>query len=134
MMKNRTMLSIHAVISVLPGLSFLMLPGMVLDPFGVDKYAETRLISEVIGTALLGLGVLLWFARDVAEADLRKGMGIAVLIGAAAGLIVPAMGPTSGILLSNWRLAMLIYTSLGVANVYLVFQKPQKMTQRSFYR
>ena len=80
------------------------------------------------------ISVLLWFAKDVAEADLQKGMGIALLIGAAAGLLVPAMGPTPGILLSNWWFPMLIYTSLVAANVYLVFQNPQKMTHRSFYR
>ena len=104
----------------------------------VSKGEQDELPHHVFGQCLhfrpVGLGVLLWFAKDVAEADLQKGMGIALLIGAAAGLIIPAMGPTSGILHSNWWHAMLIYTSLGVANAYLVFQNPQKMTHRSFYR
>ena len=129
-MNYRSMFSINAFISVLLGLGFLILPSIIPDHFGVDKYEETRLIGEFLGIAVLGLGVLLWIVKDVAEADLQKGMGIALLIGAAAGLIVPAMGPTSGILHSNWWLAILIYTSLGVANAYLVFQNPQKMTQR----
>ena len=133
-MNYRTMFSVNAFISALLGLGFLILPGMILDLFGVDKYADTSLVSASFGTAMLGLGVLLWFAKDVAEADLQKGMGIALLIGAAAGLLVPAMGPTSGILRSNWWFPMLIYTSLVAANVYLVFQNPQKMTHRSFYR
>jgi hypothetical protein len=111
-------------------LGFLILPGIILDLFGVDKYADTSLVSASFGTAMLGLGVLLWFAKDVAEADLQRGMGIALLIGAAAGLLVPIMGPTSGSLHSNWWLAMPIYTSLGVANAYLVFQNPERLTER----
>ena len=85
-MNYRTMFSINAFISILLGLGFLILPGIILDLLGVDTYAGTKLISEFFG--------------------------IALLVGAAAGLIVPAMGPTSGILHSNWWLAMLIYTSL----------------------
>ena len=115
-MKYRTRFSINALISALLGLGFLILPSIVLDRLGVDRYAEARLICEFFGIALLGLGVLLWFAKDVAEADLQKGMGIALLIGAAAGLLVPAMGPTSGTWHSNCWFALLIYTSLGVAN------------------
>lgn len=90
-MKYRTRFSINALISALLGLGFLILPSIVLDRLGVDKYAEARLICEFFGIALLGLGVLLWFAKDVAKADLQKGMGSAQLIGAAAGLIVPAL-------------------------------------------
>ena len=128
-MKYCTRFSINAFISVLLGLGFLILPGMILDHFGVDKYAETKLVCEFFGTAVLVLGVLFWFAKDVAEADLQKGMGIALLIGAAAGLLAPAMGPTSGTLHSNCWFALLIYTSLGVANAYMVFQNPIKLTQ-----
>ena len=76
---------------------------------------------------MLGLGVVLWFAKEVTEADLQKGLGIALLIGAASGLIVPDMGTTSGILRSNWWLALPIYAILGVANAYLVFQKPKQL-------
>ena len=78
---------------------------------------------------MLGLGVLLWFAQAVAEAELQTGMGIAPLMGAAAGLIVPALELTTCTLRSNWRLAMLIYASLGVAKAYLAFQNPKKLTQ-----
>ena len=87
------------------------------------------MISQFFGTALLGLGLLLWFAKDVNEANLQKGMGIALLVGAAAGLVITVMGTTSGILRANWWIAMVVYTVLGLAYAYLVFQKPKKMAQ-----
>lgn len=128
-MNYRITFMINALIAVLLGLGFLILPGRILDQFGVDEYAATKLISQFFGTALLGLGLLLWFAKDVNEANLQKGMGTALLIGAAAGLVITVMGTTSGILRANWWIAMVVYTVLGLAYAYLVFQKPKKMAQ-----
>ena len=101
-MNNRMMFLINAFVAVLLGLGFLAIPGRILDQFGVDEYAATKLISQFFGTALLGLGLLLWFVKDVTEAHLQKGMGIALLIGAAAGLAITVVGITSGILRANW--------------------------------
>jgi hypothetical protein len=128
-MNYRITFMINALIAVLLGSGFLILPGRILDQFGVDEYAATKLISQFFGTALLGLGLLLWFTKDVREANLQKGMGIALLAGAAAGLVITVMGTTSGILRANWWIAMVVYTVLGLAYAYLVFQKPKKMAQ-----
>jgi hypothetical protein len=128
-MNYRTMFMINAFIAALLGLGFLVVPGRLLDQFGVDEYAATKLISQFFGTALLGLGLLLWFAKDVGAANLQKGMAIALLVGAAAGLVITVFGTTSGVLRSNWWIAMVVYAILGLAYTYLVFQKPNQLTQ-----
>jgi len=128
-MNYRIVFLINAFLAALLGLGFLIVPGRILSQFGVDGYAATKLISQFFGTAMLGLGLLLWFARDVTEANLQKGMGIALLVGAAAGLIITVMGTISGILRANWWIAMVVYAILAVAHGYLVFQKPKQLTQ-----
>lgn len=128
-MNYRIMFMINAFIAALFGLGFLVVPGRILDQFGVDEYAATKLVSQFFGTAMLGLGLLLWFAKDVAEVNLQKGMGIALLVGAAAGLVITVNGTISGILRSNWWIAMVVYAILGLAYAYLVFQKPKQLTQ-----
>ncbi len=128
-MNYRIMFMINAFIAALLGLGFLVVPGRILDQFGVDEYAATKLVSQFFGTAMLGLGLLLWFAKDVAEVNLQKGMGIALLVGAAAGLVITVNGTISGILRSNWWIAMVVYAILGLAYAYLVFQKPKQLTQ-----
>ena len=124
-MNYRIMFSINSFIAVLLGLGFLVVPGSILDLFGVDEYGATRLISQLFGTALLGLGLLLWFAKDVTEANLQKGMAVALLVGAETGLVIIALGTFSGILRENWWIAMVLYAILGVAYGYLVFQRPE---------
>lgn len=128
-MNYRTMFMINAFIAALLGLGFLIVPGRILDQFGVDEYAATKLISQFFGTALLGLGLLLWFAKDVSDANLQKGMAIALLVGAAAGLVITVFGTTSGVLRANWWIALVVYAILGLASAYLVFLKPKQLTQ-----
>ena len=122
-MNYRTMFLINALIAVLLGLGFLAVPNRVLGQFGVDEYAATKLASQFFGTAMLALGLLLWFAKDVAEENLQKGMAIAMMVGASAGLIITAVGTTSGVLRSNGWSAMLVYLLFGLGYAYLVFMK-----------
>jgi hypothetical protein len=128
-MNYRIMFLINAFIAVLLGLGFLVVPNRILDQFGVDGYAATKLISQFFGTAMLGLGLVLWFAKDVTDTNLQKGMGIALLVGAVAGLLITLMGTTSGVLRANWWMALVVYAILGFAYGYLLFQRPKPMVQ-----
>jgi hypothetical protein len=128
-MNYRIMFLINALIAVLLGLGFLVVPDKILDQLGVDGYAATKLISQFFGTAMLGLGLLLWFAKDVTDTNLQKGMGIALLVGALAGLLITVMGTTSGVLRANWWMALVVYAILGLAYGYLLFQKPKQLAQ-----
>lgn len=124
-MNYRIVFFINAFIAVLLGLGLLVVPSLVLNPFDVDEYASTKLFSQFFGAAMLALGLLLWFAKDVTDTNLQKGMGIGLLVGAAAGLIISLIGTTSGILRSNGWALMVLYVLLGFAYAYLVFLKPR---------
>jgi hypothetical protein len=124
-MNFRIMFLINALIVALLGLGFLVVPERVLGLFDVDMYAATKLAAQFFGTVLLTLGMLLWFAKDVSEENLQKGMATALMVGAAAGLVVTAMGATSNVLRSNAWIAMLVYLLFGLAYAYLVFMKPR---------
>ena len=91
-MNHRIMFMINAFIAVLPGLGFLVVPGGILHPIHVDEYAKTQMILQFFGPAMLGVGLLLGFAKDVSEANLQKGMGIALRNGRAGGLMGPGVG------------------------------------------
>jgi hypothetical protein len=127
-MNYRIMFLINALIAALLGLGFLAVPNRVLGQFGVDGYAATKLAAQFFGTAMLALGLLLWFAKDVTEESLQKGMAVALMVGAAAGLIITAIGTTSNILRSNGWIAMLVYLLFGLAYAYLVFMNPRAQT------
>jgi len=113
-MNYRIMFIINAIVAVLFGLGFLVVPSMVIKQFGVDDYASTRLVAQFFGTAMLALGLLLWFAKDVTEAGTQRGMAIALLVGAVGGLIVTFLGMTSRVMRSNGWFVMVIYLLFGL--------------------
>ena len=128
-MNYRIVFLINAFIAVLLGLGFLAVPDRILGQFGVDGYAATKLIAQFFGTAMLGLGLVLWFAKDVTDVNLQKWMGIALLVGAVAGLLITVMGTVSGVLRENWWMALVVYAILGAAYGYLLFPKPNRVSQ-----
>jgi hypothetical protein len=124
-MNYRTLFVINSFVAVLFGVAFLFVPTFAIKQFGVDNYASTTLIAEFFGTALLALGLFLWFAKDVTDENVLRGMGIALLVGALAGLIVTVLGMVGGSLRANGWIALLIYVLFGLGYAYLVFLRPR---------
>lgn len=120
-MSYRIMFVISALVAVLLGLAFLIVPSIAIKQFGVDDYASTRMVTQFFGTALLALGPVLWFAGSVTDEAAQRGMGIGVLVGAAAGLIVTILGTVAGTLRALGWVAMLLYVLTGLGFAYLIF-------------
>ena len=124
-MNYRTVLVINSFVAFLLGAAFLFVPTLAIKEFGVDNYASTKMLAEFFGTALLALGLLLWFAKDVTDEGVLRGMGVALLIGDIAGLVVAVLGTAGGTLRSNGWLAMVVYALFGLGFAYLVFLRPR---------
>ena len=120
-MTYRILFVLNAIVTFLFGVAFLAVSSIALKQFGVDDYASTKLMTQFFGTAMLALGLALWFAKDIAEATVQRGIGIALLIGALAGLVVTIIGITSGTLREFGWVAMTIYVLFGLGYAYLIF-------------
>ena len=122
-MNYRIMFMVNALVAALFGLGFLFFPVRVLGLFRTDTFVATLLMSRFFGTAMLALGLVLWFAKDTTDESIQKGIGIALLIGAVAGLVVTALGTFSSnaVIRANGWLAMVIYLIFGLAYAYLLF-------------
>lgn len=124
-MTYRILFVLNAIVTFLFGAAFLAVSSIALKQFGVDDYASTRLMTQFFGTAMLALGLALWFAKDIGQEAVQRGIGIALLIGAVAGLIVTIIGTTSGTLREFGWAAMLIYVLFGLGYAYLIFMRPR---------
>ena len=124
-MNYRIMLALNSVIALLFGLGFLFVPTRALGLFGTETFVSTVLFSRLFGAAMLGLGLVLWFAKDVKEASMQKGLGIALLVTAVTGLIVTLLGTfaSNAVIRTNGWAVMIIYVVLGLGYGYLLFLK-----------
>jgi hypothetical protein len=120
-MNYRTLFLLNAFFAFLLGAAFLIVPALAIDQFGVDSYTSTRLMAQFFGAAMLALGLLLWFVRDVPSEAVQRGMAIAMLVGALAGLFVTVLGAFTGTLRTHGWLAILAYILFGLGYALLLF-------------
>lgn len=126
-MSYKVMFVLNAIVALALGLAFLFVPAMVLDQFHAEAYASTVLIGRFFGTAMVALGLLLWFAKDVTDEKALRGMGIALFVGAVLGLIVNVIGVSSasGVIRSNGWITILVYAVFALGYGFLLFLKPR---------
>ena len=119
------MFALNSVVALLFGLGFLFFPTRVLGLFGTETFVSTLLVARLFGTAMLGLGLALWFAKDVTDVSVQKGIGIALLVSAVTGLIVTLLGTfaSNAVLRTNGWAVMLVYLIFGLGYGYLLFLK-----------
>ena len=122
-MNYRTLFLLNSFFAFLLGAVFLILPALAIGQFGVDSYTSTRMMAQFFGTAMLALGLLLWFVRDAASEAMQRRMAVAMLVGALAGLFVTALGAFAGILRTNSWMAFLVYALFGLGYALLLFLK-----------
>ena len=124
-MNYRTLFLLNSLLTFLLGAVFLVVPSLAIGQFGVDNYASTKMVAQFFGTALLAAGLLLWFAKDVTDIAIQRGMSIALLVAALAGLVVTVIGTTGGILRSNEWIAILACVLFGLGSAFPIFMKPR---------
>jgi hypothetical protein len=122
-MNYKTLFLLNSFFAFLLGAVFLIVPPLAIGQFGVDSYTSTRLMAQFFGTAMLALGLLLWFVKDVPSEAMQRGVAIAMLVGALAGLFVTALGAFTGTLRTNGWMAIFAYVVFGVGYALLLFLK-----------
>jgi hypothetical protein len=79
-MRLSYLFTIAAVLSLLYGLGFVILPEQLLSIYGIPTDAGGLLFARLFGAALTGLGVLTWLIRSADAWDALR----AVLLGLVA--------------------------------------------------
>jgi aminopeptidase len=106
------------------GLSFLIVPGVVLPLYGVDPAPATLLMARFFGAAMVQWGAALYFVREVNEAPVRRGLLLGGLIGSAAGLAVALTGQLAGLVNTLGWSTVAIYGCL-LAGFAALLRAPQ---------
>jgi len=126
-MKFKTLLVIHTLVVLVYGISFELVPALVLSIYGVTQGPAEILLGRYFGVALIALGVLTWLARNVTDALARRAIILAVLISAVIGVIVSVQGTLSGVMSAVGWSAVGIYLlfALGFAYMFMRQSSPE---------
>jgi hypothetical protein len=125
----KTFFTIISALALVHGVGFVLLPEQVAASYGMATSASTVLMARLFGATLLGLGLVVWFARGGSSASARSVL-ISVTISNIVGLIVVVMGTAAGTLNSMGWIATLIYLFGAAGSGYFVMARSPQLSSR----
>jgi len=126
-MSYKFLFVLNALVAFALGVVFLVMPAKALGFFGTETYAATLLMGRFFGSAMVALGLVLWFAKDASDPAVQRGMGIALLVSAIIGLVVNVIGisSASGVIRNNGWMTIVVYVLFALGYAFMVFMMPR---------
>ena len=118
-MKVKLFVAIAAVIAILYGIVFLLIPGVALAFYGDAMPNVSSILSiRFYGASLLSLGLVGWFVKETSDWTALRGLLLGLSIGNVAAVVVAIWGTVTGIMNAMGWSVVLIYLVLLVGFVY----------------
>lgn len=117
-MDVRLFLAIAAVIAILYGIGFILIPSVLLGLYGVESGASAVLGFRYFGATLLSLGLANWIIRDSSDWTAIRGLLISNAAGNIVGLVVSVAATLAGTMNGMGWSAVLIYLVLLLGDLY----------------
>ncbi len=86
-MRFPTLLTIAAALGIIFGVGFLFVPASTLQPYGVSTDPSGLIMAQFFGAALIQLGLVFFFLRNLPAAHI-PGVALGACLGELAGLFV----------------------------------------------
>jgi hypothetical protein len=123
-MNLKNLFLIAAIVSVVFGALFVLLPEQTLAQYGISMMTKAHiLIGRLFGAALLSVGIVAWFARFMG-AEAQDGIMLAIIVGNGVGFIVTLLAQLDGVVNNLGWSTVAIYLLLGLGFVYFKYLKP----------
>ena len=123
-MRLRTFMAIAAVLALVFGLAFILIPAQLMSLYGVTLEAGGQWVGRYLGSAFLGIGALTWLARNATQGEALRAIVLGDFVTSATGLVVAVLhgiyGPGNALLWST--VAIYLFLTLGFG--YFQFVKP----------
>lgn len=127
-MSYKLLFVLSAIVAVIFGLGFLIVPDRALPLLGTtEQYASTIFAARFFGFALFGLGLVLWFAKDASDEKVQRNLGIANLIISVVGLVMSLYATMAGnaVIRTNVWVPIVLFLLGGLAYGFMIFLKPR---------
>ena len=123
-MKLSNLLIINAILTLIYGIGFVLVPAAVWSIYGMTPSPGMSLAGQFFGVALIGIGLVTWFARNVVDSAAQRAIILGLLIADVVGIIVAVLGTLSGVMNAVGWSAVGIYLLLALGYAYFQFAKP----------
>ena len=123
-MKFKTLLTINSTLAFVTGIACVLMPAQLLASYNVSLAPMGLVIYQFWGTALIGLGLLTWFARSVRESALQRKFALALFMTNGLSCIMAVRGQFAGASTFGWStVALFFLLALGFGAFMLIKPK-----------
>jgi hypothetical protein len=129
-MNLKNLFMITAVVSVIFGVLFLVVPATTMDLYGVTLDEAAVWIARLLGASFLGFGVVAWLAKDAEASRARRAIEVGYFAGFAIGFVVDLLGQLSGVFNGLGWVTVIIYLLFAAGYGYFAFMKPEAVQPR----
>jgi hypothetical protein len=123
-MNLRNMFIANALVSLLFALGLLLMPGTLLDLYGMSANPSEKLLGQFFGVELLAIGLLTLFALGASELRSQRALTLAFFIADGIGFVVALGGMLSGVMSGFGWSTVVIYLLLALGFGYFQFIGP----------
>ena len=121
-MKLNNFLVLKAIISLVFGIAFVLIPSSVMSVYGITLGLEGVLMTRFLGACLIGIGFICWFDRST-DTGALQGITLSLFIADTIGFIVALLGQLTGIMNSFGWIIVAIWFFLALGLGYFRFVK-----------
>jgi hypothetical protein len=117
----RNLFILNAIVALAYALALLLGPKTVLAFYGLTTGTSEILEAQLFGSALVAIGLLAWFARDVADQTARDGIVISLFFSDVVGFVVALLGTLAHTMRDAGWSAVVIFLVLALGFGYFQF-------------
>ncbi len=121
-MNLKNLFTINAVIALLFGLTFVLIPATALGWYGITLLpAAGILLARLFGATLLSHAVITWLARPLGASEARSAIVLGLLVTDACAFVVSLLAQLDGVANNLGWSTVAIYLLLGLGYGYFQF-------------
>ena len=117
-MTRAAFMLLHAIITLVFGIAFVVAPKPTLALYGVATDATGTFMARVFGAALIQVGLVAWLAKNNTDTPTLRAIQRGYAGGLAVGLVIALVGQLSGLFNALGWSSVLIYLLLFVGYGY----------------
>jgi len=111
----------NALVALVYAIGFVIVPNTVMGLHGLPAGETQALLARYFGVALIGLGLVAWFVRDVAHPPMKDGITISLFVSSLVGFVLSIQATLSGQMNAVGCLPTAVYLLLSLGFGYFRF-------------
>ena len=118
-----TLFLVYLIVEAIFGIGFLFVPGLLMDPMGVILDETSTTFARMVGSLIISLPVLLFFARKSTSSEFKRGVVYCIFIYLLASTIILIITQIKGLMNAmGWSIIILHLVFMLWFGYYLINQ------------